>query len=146
MDSEGILVVSESHSLAQLRAELARAAMAAKRTPCAETRATLDRLRREYAEAKLADYVAKVVAASPPLTDAQRTRLALLLKRGDGEPPGGPGRAAPGTQQNPAERRHRQRDGRTQGDRRNASAEGPESREQADQAEADQAAVGGDAA
>ncbi len=83
--------MSESHSLAQLRAELARAAMAAKRTPCAETRATLDRLRGEYAEAKLADYVAKVVAAAPPLTDAQRTRLALLLKRGDGEPPGGQG-------------------------------------------------------
>lgn len=88
MDSEGILVVSKSDSLAQLRAELARAAMAVKRTPSAETRADLDRLRREYAEAKLADYVAKVVAASPPLTPAQRGRIAALLHHVSASPPG----------------------------------------------------------
>lgn len=47
------------------------------------------------------------------------------LGGGDGEPPpGGPGRAAPGTQQHPAERRHRQRDGRTQGIRREHESRG----------------------
>jgi len=79
---KGLLVVSESHSLAQLRAAHARAVMAVKRTPCEATRATVDRLRGEYAEAKLADYVAKVVDAAPPLTPAQRDRIAALLRGG----------------------------------------------------------------
>jgi hypothetical protein len=36
--------------------------------------------RRDLAEAKLADYIEKVLAEAPPLTDAQRTALAELLR------------------------------------------------------------------
>lgn len=39
--------------------------------------------RRDLAAAKLADYIARVVDAAPPLTPAQRDRLALLLRGGD---------------------------------------------------------------
>ncbi len=35
--------------------------------------------RRELAEAKIADYVEKVLATAPPLSDEQRSRLAELL-------------------------------------------------------------------
>jgi len=35
--------------------------------------------RRNLAEARLADYITRTVAAAPPLTEAQRSRLALLL-------------------------------------------------------------------
>jgi hypothetical protein len=38
--------------------------------------------RRALAEAKIASYVAKVVAAAPPLTAEQRDRLATLLSGG----------------------------------------------------------------
>jgi len=74
--------VSESCSLAQLRAVNARAVMAAKRNPCEATRETVDRLRAEYAEAKLLAYVAKVVGEAPPLTPEQRDRIAVLLRGG----------------------------------------------------------------
>jgi len=37
---------------------------------------------RDLAAAKLADYVAKVVDAAPPLTPAQRDRIAALLRGG----------------------------------------------------------------
>ncbi len=93
-------------------------------------RAEVDRLRTEYQTSALADHITKIVDAAPPLSVEQRDRLALLL-RGGAEPPGG---SAPGTQQHPAERRHRQRD---------------ESRElttQAEQAEAELHAVGGEVA
>lgn len=36
--------------------------------------------RRELAAAKIHDYVEKVLAQAPPLTDEQRTRLADLLR------------------------------------------------------------------
>lgn len=36
--------------------------------------------RRDHAEAVIADYVEKVLAAAPPLSDEQRTRLAELLQ------------------------------------------------------------------
>ena len=36
--------------------------------------------RRGLAEAKIADYIERVLDAAPPLTDEQRTRLAELLK------------------------------------------------------------------
>jgi hypothetical protein len=52
---------------------IARAVKA--RDPEAETQA-----RRELAEAKIADYIRRVVDAAPPLTDEQRTRLAELLR------------------------------------------------------------------
>ncbi len=38
----------------------------------------------------LAAYIKKTVDAAPPLTSEQLARLALLLRGGDGEPPGGP--------------------------------------------------------
>lgn len=36
-------------------------------------------LKRDLAAAKLADYVARVVAEAPPLTDEQKHRIASLL-------------------------------------------------------------------
>jgi len=42
---------------------------------------------RDLAAEKLAAYVAKVVAQAPPLTPAQRDRIAILL-RGGAAPPG----------------------------------------------------------
>ena len=39
--------------------------------------------RRNMRTERLADYIAKVVDAAPPLTLAQRDRLALLLRGGD---------------------------------------------------------------
>ena len=36
--------------------------------------------RRDLAEAKIADYIEKILAEAPPLTDAQRTALAELLR------------------------------------------------------------------
>lgn len=38
--------------------------------------------RRAHATAKLADYIRKTVDEAPPLTDAQRDRLASLLRGG----------------------------------------------------------------
>lgn len=36
--------------------------------------------RRELAEAEIAEYVSRTVAAAPPLDDEQRSRLAVLLR------------------------------------------------------------------
>ena len=36
--------------------------------------------RRDLAAARLAEYIEQVVAEAPPLSDAQRTRLAALLR------------------------------------------------------------------
>jgi hypothetical protein len=36
--------------------------------------------RAELAEAKIADYIERMLAEAPPLTDEQRTRLAELLR------------------------------------------------------------------
>ncbi len=38
--------------------------------------------RRDLRAARLADYIERVVSEAPPLTDAQRDRLALLLRGG----------------------------------------------------------------
>ena len=63
-------------SAAQVRSATCAVARAVqKRNPTAETEA-----RRDLAEAKIADYVQRVLAASPPLNDEQRTRLAELLR------------------------------------------------------------------
>lgn len=44
-------------------------------------------LKRDFAAEQLADHIRAVVAAAPPLTDEQRTRLsALLAAPGDGVP------------------------------------------------------------
>ncbi len=56
--------------------------MAAKRNPCEATRETVDRLRAEYATEKLAEYVQRTIAQAPPLTPAQRDRIAVLLRGG----------------------------------------------------------------
>lgn len=42
----------------------------------------LNERRAELAEARLANHIRKVCAAAPPLTDAQRDRLAALLRPG----------------------------------------------------------------
>ena len=76
-------MVSASLSLAQLRAEHARAVMAHKRNPSGVTREAAAQSRAAYTEAKLADYISRVVGNAPPLTAAQRDRLALLLHGGD---------------------------------------------------------------
>lgn len=59
---------------AQQRAELARAARRAQRSNAPEDRRAVATLR--------AEYVAKVVAEAPPLTPAQRDRIAVLLRGG----------------------------------------------------------------
>ena len=41
--------------------------------------------RRNLAEAKIADYVQKVVSSAPPLTDEQLERIAGLLRAGGGQ-------------------------------------------------------------
>lgn len=46
------------------------------------TAADIERARRDLAAAKLEEYIQRVVDAAPPLTDAQRERLALLLNPG----------------------------------------------------------------
>lgn len=45
--------------------------------------------RRDLAEAKIADYIDKVLASAPPLNDEQRNRLAELLRPARRELAGG---------------------------------------------------------
>jgi hypothetical protein len=40
----------------------------------------IEAARRDFATEKIANYVTKVLAAAPPLSDEQRTRLAELLR------------------------------------------------------------------
>jgi hypothetical protein len=40
--------------------------------------------RRDYAAAKLEDYIRRVVETAPPLTEDQRSRIAALLRNGGG--------------------------------------------------------------
>ena len=40
-------------------------------------------LRRQYKAERLAEHIAKIVDAAPPLSAAQRDKLALLLRGGD---------------------------------------------------------------
>ena len=42
----------------------------------------LNERRAELAEARLANHIRKVCAAAPPLTDAQRDRLAAIIRPG----------------------------------------------------------------
>jgi len=67
-------------SLAAQRAEIARAERRRRLHPDEPDQTVA--LRRQYAAAKLADYITKTVDAAPPLTPAQRDRLALLLSGG----------------------------------------------------------------
>lgn len=66
--------MSESSSpLVHARAAVARAVL--QKNPDAELEA-----RRNLATEKIAEYIQKVLAAAPELTDEQRTRLAELLR------------------------------------------------------------------
>lgn len=67
-------------SLAAQRAEIARAERRRRLHPDEPDQTVA--LRRQYAAAKLADYIKRTVDAAPPLTPAQRDRLALLLSGG----------------------------------------------------------------
>jgi len=71
----------EKHQLKQLRAGIARATRASRRS--GDARAA-DELRRDYAAAKLEDYVRRTVNAAPPLTQDQQSRIAALLRSGGG--------------------------------------------------------------
>ena len=68
----------EAHSLKQMRADIARAS---KRT--GDPISAADK-RRDYAAAKLEDYIRRVVETAPPLTQDQRSRIAALLRSGGG--------------------------------------------------------------
>jgi hypothetical protein len=67
----------EAHSLKQLRAGIARAS---KRT--GDPMSAADK-RRDYAAAKLEDYIRRTVDQAPPLTEDQRSRIAALLRGGE---------------------------------------------------------------
>ncbi len=75
--------MSENQSLAARRADVARAERQKHLNPGDPERVEhASQLRRDYAAEKLAEYVAKVVAQAPPLTPAQRDRVAILLRGG----------------------------------------------------------------
>ncbi len=70
-------------SLADRRAEIARAQRQVNLHPDQPERTErVLKLRRDYAAEKLAAYVNAVVAKAPPLTPAQRDRIAALLRGG----------------------------------------------------------------
>lgn len=64
-------------SLAQQRARVARAERHAQRSG---DRSGVDTVRRDYAAAKIADYVERIVESAPPLTTDQQARIAALLR------------------------------------------------------------------
>jgi len=67
-------------SLAAQRAEIARAERRRHLHPDEPDQTVA--LRRQYAAAKLADYIKRTVDAAPPLKPEERDRLALLLRGG----------------------------------------------------------------
>lgn len=69
----------EAHSLKQMRADIARAS---RRTGDPTSAANK---RRDYAAAKLEDYIRRVVETAPPLTQDQQLRIAALLRNGGGQ-------------------------------------------------------------
>lgn len=79
---KGLTVLPEDQIPAShLRAAIARGEQRLKRRPGdPQIRREVDGLRAQYATAKLADFIAKVVNAAPPLTAEQRNRLAVLLR------------------------------------------------------------------
>lgn len=65
------------------RAAIARATLHARRHPDdADAKAHVDELRAEYRARQLEDHIRATVAAAPPLTAEQRSRLAVLLSTG----------------------------------------------------------------
>jgi hypothetical protein len=69
-------------NLSQLRVGIARAERKSKRTGDS---APVVEARREYAAAKIAEHIKRVVDDAPPLTDEQIARISAVLHRG-GEP------------------------------------------------------------
>jgi hypothetical protein len=67
--------------MASWQSERARvASLSRSRTP---TDPDLIAAKRDLRAERLADHIARVVAAAPPLTNEQRDRLSLLLRGGD---------------------------------------------------------------
>jgi hypothetical protein len=62
-----------------LRGRLARATRTLNETGAPADAQALATLRRDYTAESLAEYVTRVVAKAPPLTDEQRARIAALL-------------------------------------------------------------------
>ena len=63
----------------------ARSRLATKsRSAVRATDTEITEAKRDLAAAKIADYVQRVVATCPPLTDGQRDRIAALLHAGGG--------------------------------------------------------------
>jgi hypothetical protein len=73
---KGRSTLPEAHSLKQMRTDIARAS---KRTGNPTSAASK---RRDYAAAKLEDYIRRVVETAPPLTQDQRSRIAALVQGG----------------------------------------------------------------
>ena len=69
------------------RAKVANESKKAKRNhQPVESSQSVQTARRELAEEKIAAYIAKTVAAAPPLSDEQRDRLAALLHNAEVRP------------------------------------------------------------
>lgn len=74
------MLSTEATPPSHLRSGIARAEKKLKRDPQdLAAREELVQLRQKYAASKLEDYISRVVAAAPPLSDEQRSRLAVLL-------------------------------------------------------------------
>jgi hypothetical protein len=67
-----------SPEVAHTRARVAAKSRDHNRAACPETE--LSDAKRDHRAAVLADYIARSLAAAPPLTDEQRVRLAELLR------------------------------------------------------------------
>jgi hypothetical protein len=73
--------VSKDLSMAQRRAEIARAQKDVRRNPSdGAARARVRELKAEYAERQIENYVQAVVASAPPLSAEQLERIAILLR------------------------------------------------------------------
>lgn len=70
---------SMSTKVTQARSRLATLS----RRSMAATTDQIEEARRALAEAKIVEYVEKVVASAPPLSDEQRNRIAALIRAGE---------------------------------------------------------------
>jgi hypothetical protein len=74
--------LSETKRLDQLRAQIARAERIHKRTGDGSV---VTELRRDYAAAKVIEFVKKTVDGAPPMTDEQRDMITALLRPSGGD-------------------------------------------------------------
>lgn len=65
------------------RAHLGAAEAEARRNPSPANQSRVAELRQNYKVLRLEDYIREVVDSAPPLTEAQRARIAALLHGGD---------------------------------------------------------------